>query len=362
MLLKLKNLNESLEKKYPINEAWSESMPDWMKNRMNITALDKDPNKVKKLGRSKHNAGYFGDTFRNKFGVRGDTSEYRKPRDREGGFSLFRGFIKKGIDLNNVSFIEGPIPEKKSDPRIQSPNIGIWHFGTPPNDQVWAMGINDDEKFNQDVKSRPFIKIPFKTIVELANAFCYIDGSTLQTRDYDDIRQKRYDFKRWEIDPKNQAMRVKPGSRESNPYGWRLPGVVADKSGYYVIPPSSKYAEELKKRHAKEYGNDLTELESELKSVFSNIQDVSMSWEWDDNDLSTRGLDNILYSYRNALSYYRNALSTIDRIVSVYGKDTEKFLSMIPDSGFPELIKTAKEYIEECKKRLKGRTFTTLDF
>ena len=362
MLLKLRNLYESLEKKYSINEAWAESMPDWMKNRMNITALSADPNKKEKLAKSKHNTnGYSRTTFRNKYGVDSDISDYRHPRDREGGFSLYKGFINKGIDLNNVTFIEGPIPEKKSDPRIQPPNIGIWHFGTPPNDQVWAMGINDDEKFVQK-NNLPFMHVPFKTLKEFANAFCYIDGSTIQTKDYDDIKQKRNDFKRWERDPKNQARRVNPGSRETNPYGWRLPVVTADKSGYYVIPPSSKYVEELKKRHAKEYGNDLAELESELKSVFSNIQDVSMSWEWDDNDLSTSVLDNILFSYRNALSYYRDALSTIDRLVSVYGKDTEEFLKQIPDSGFSEIIKAAKRYVEQCKERLKGKTFTTLDF
>lgn len=361
MLLKLKNLNESLEKKYPINEAWSESMPDWMKSRMNITATTSDPNRREKLAKSKYNAGYYGDTLRNKFGVSGDTSEYRKPRSGEGGFSLFKGFINKGIDLNNVSFIEGPIPEKKSDPRIQPPNIGIWHFGTPPTDQVWAMGINDDEKFVQK-NNLPFEHVPFKTLKELANAFCYIDGSTIQTKDYNDIRQKRLEFKRWEIDPRNQAERVNPGLRKGNPYDWRLPDIFADKSGYFVIPPSSKYAKELAIRHAKEYGNNLTELESELRSVFSNIQDVTMSWEWDDDSLSTRGLDNIIYSYRNALSMYRNALSIIDNLVSAYGKDTEEFLKKIPDSGFSDRIKAAKDYIEQCKERLKGKTFTTLDF
>ena len=90
-----KILTESINKKY-LNEAWSDSMPEWMKPRLNATAMFSDKNSSDKINRTARKTGLSPDELRiNKGqGYRYDRADYKKSRSTgERGKNLYQSFL-----------------------------------------------------------------------------------------------------------------------------------------------------------------------------------------------------------------------------------------------------------------------------
>ena len=217
-------LAESLTKKYatPLNEAWGENIPDWMKSSLERGRILSDGNnkmeKSKIYQKALKATGYDDYAARQiarkewekaKGVSKSDFADYQNPRGSymsDSEKSLFAQFKAHGIDLNspNMKFIEGEPPKSKNDPRIQPPNIGIWYIPSRDGrayDQVYAKGFNDLEKpFDPAMSAGNYSNTPFKDfsvkkLAEISSKFCYIDGSTIEKRDYDTLKQAREENK-----------------------------------------------------------------------------------------------------------------------------------------------------------------------
>lgn len=297
-----------------LNEAWSETTPDWLKPRLNSLAKNFD-----------------------RFNYRGDPIDdwsYKKPRgsgwhERKDLYGLLRD---KGIDFETIEFIEGDVPQSNGDPRMKLPNVGVWHF---PNGQVYMLGINDLEKYG-DVHSKYYDKafgaVPFKMLKEEADAFCYFNIEETGKKDYDALKTSRNEWGNWLQNPSNQYAKLSDIEQKKNVHPGRRE--LFDKSGFRTVPSSQKYADILRKAHAKNYAEEVEKLEERLRKCFITIQqDMLDDFEWDEPDLYDI-IGDALQNYKYALREYKGLLRKVSDLKSTYSDNDDAFLSAIAETGW----------------------------
>ena len=334
-----------LYEKYNLTEAWSESTPNWLKPRLNTLAK------------------YF-----DRFNYRGEPVDdyvYKRPRDadwheRKDLYGILRD---KGIDFEAIEFIEGEVPQSNGDARMKLPNVGVWHF---PNGQVYMLGINDLEKY-ADVSSKYYDKnfgsVPFKMLKEEADAFCYFNIDEAGKKDYGALKTSRDEWRDWLRNPENkyaklsdieQKKDVDPGRRD-----------VFDKSGFRSVPSAKKYADILRKMHAKDYAKDLENYEQRLKKCFMTIQqDILDDFNWDDDDLYDV-VRSATSGYQQSVRGYKNLLRKVKELQDNYYGDEDGFLSAIADDGwgtFQYYKRDVESDIRSTEEALKKYKKVYIDF
>ena len=375
-------LAESITKKYttPLNEAWGNA-PDWMKTALargnNTDNMVKSKVYQKAYANARAQGAYNNEAakeaekaWENAKGVTEvDFADYRQPRGQytsDSKKTLRAQFMEKGIDLNNpnMKFIEGEPPKSNKDPRLQPPNIGIWYIPSRDGrayDQVYAKGFNDLEKPYKPVVPAPdraFVSIPLKTMAEISSKFCYIDGSTIEKRDYETIRQTR---RQNELDDDsliyNGQMRV-PKEQRGNGWGGRH----VDKSGYVVIPPSEKYTDKLEELKLKGWAKRLSNIENELNSLLSTYQKTMSTIDILDFDYDFRNAARSFMGYfADAVYYYKSALQEIDNIKLNHTVNSKEFLQALKHSYFTNELKSCERYLNHAKDYFSDYMLSEID-
>ena len=305
MFVNLKSLNESLSKKYIVEdinltEAFDESFPKWLKDRIVTVKTFHGPGGYSKVPSSQR-------------------PSYKKSRSGEDAYSsandknLFQKSLTKGIDFTKTKVVEGPIPEKRTDKRLLEPNIPIWLF---PNGQVYIEGINEDEKYRENGK--PFSSLPMKEKIATAVAFAYIDGSTLDPQAYKNKLSQR-DAMAKDI---HQAIKDNPSAgifRKGDPekFYTNLTGNWSDrsfssaewsghvdKSGYPINP--DRYKEALKKAGAKKVFQNLENVYDRIIELKDDIAAASSYIDpFEDRD-SYKQLSSFMNELTMAISNYND--------------------------------------------------------
>lgn len=377
-------LAESITRKYstPINEAWGEGVPDWMKgplmrgNNTGTMLKSKVYQKAYANAKAQGMYDYMADreaekAWENSKGTTEvDFADYRQPRGQytsDSKKTLRAQFMEKGIDLNNpnMKFIEGEPPKSNKDPRLQPPNIGIWYIPSRDGrayDQVYAKGFNDLEKPFRPVVPAPdraFVSIPLKTMAEISSKFCYIDGSTIEKRDYENIRQTR---RQNELDDNsliyNGQMRVPKERRGGNYWGTKQ----IDKSGYVIIPSSDKYADKLEEMKLKGWAKRLSNIENELNSLLSTYQKSIATIDMLDFDNGfQRSLNEFNSAFNRVIAYYKNALNEIATIQSMHVTDSSEFLQELKTSNFKNALDNCESYMEDAKDYFSDYMLSEID-
>ena len=289
MVTKLHNLTESIERKYQLTEAFNDSFPGWLKDRL-VTVRQwggdqgwKNKSNFSKVPREER------PSFISPRGYYGSTAD----------LGLFMGMLN-ATDLQNVQVIEGPIPEKRTDPRLQEPNIPIWGF---PNGQVYIPGMNDNEESQQgaieDGRIKAFKYIPFKALQSSAVNFAYIDGSKMPESPVQAKRADRLKTARELMSiPNYERQGSSNGSRFTTGKGWRDK---VDKSGYIISP--DRYAEKLKELKAGKYVQILQQRYYELVEY---KDDISAAMQYYDPFTESDEFNKL----KRMLSYLTDAIST----------------------------------------------------
>ena len=373
-------LAESLTKKYttPLNEAWGENIPDWMKSSLERGRILSDGNN--KMEKSKIYQKALKATGYNDYAARqiarkewekakgvshSDFADYRNPRGSymsDSEKSLFSQFKAHGIDLNspNMKFIEGEPPKSNKDPRLQPPNIGIWYIPSRDGrayDQVYAKGINDLEKPYKPAVPAPdraFVSIPLKTMAEISSKFCYIDGSTIEKRDYDTLKQTREENKAFT----SAAMSTGQERLPNESRAWNN----VDASGYLRIPSSQKYAYKLEEMKLKGWAKKLTDTENELNSLLSAYQKTMSTIDILDFDYDFRNAARSFTGYfADAVNYYKSALQEIDNIKLNHTVNSKEFLQALKHSYFTAELKSCESYLNRAKDYFKDYMLSEID-
>ena len=303
MLINLKSLNESLNKKYivediSLTEAFDESFPKWLKDRI-VT--------VKKYHKNWHSVP--SDQWPRYKNSRKGEDAYSSEDDK----SLFQKSLSKGIDFTKTKVIEGPIPEKRTDERLKEPNIPIWLFS---NGQVYIQGINEDEIYSD--LSKPFGYLSMKDKLTNAKAFAYIDGSTIDPQAYKNKLSQRDEMAKDIIkaakenpsagvfrkgDPEKFYPNMSGGYSTSNLRRAEYNGYI-DKSGYPINP--NRYKEALKKAGAKKVFQNLESIYDRIIEVKDDIAAASSYIDpFEDRD-SYKQLSKLMTSLTNIINDYND--------------------------------------------------------
>lgn len=264
-------LNKLSEKHPVLKEAYSSSMPSWLKDRITKTKKPKiwSPN----------------------------SPEYITPRgSNEEGWELglFNQFLKQGIDLNSVEVISAPKPTKSSDPLLADPYIPIFLF---ENGQVYARGINDNEKFDLDPNYAPFKYLSNKRLLDLATDFCYIDRSKI---DPNVLLTKQEDRRALQKELQDLINYYR------EPNGYRT-----DKSGYKVNP--DKYKRKLKELKASRIADIMQEASDEIEDCRATFASFILN---DDLQEVANIVSDIAGEFRNLVRAYNTASSDVDNILN----------------------------------------------
>lgn len=394
-------LTESINNKY-LTEAWSDSMPDWVKKRLNQQtagdskaynskiykkAYETAENAALANGDNEYRAAY---TARDaaaraynkaKFGIDsgrlGDTSEYASPRGssylRDSEKALCGQFQRLGIDLTSpdLKFISGEPPKSSKDPRVQPPHIPIWGFRLPNGGvQVYARRINDLEKIDYSIDAGPyselaFMRISIKKLSELCDYFCYIDGNTLQYQNPKKI-QDRENNNAWSRSLEGQRL-----TRNKDFAGGAIGGQRVDKSGYIIIPSAEKYAEQLKRLHLKNWSKDLLEVEELLNSTYnryinalSSLPFKDAAWNSKNRSIphNLRAYSSTFFSsFEDAVDIYSKLLREIDEARHNTHSEAD-FLKALEDVRFEPYIRNIKDFAKQASESISEIAVQEIDF
>lgn len=409
-------LTEAMQNKYKkktLNEAWSDSMPDWLKPRLNALGLnDKIASEARSWGSSLNvekawehlkdyprfmrayrryvDAGAWHDTAvmqaAKDIGWSSQRTDTVKPRGasweeqenaRKDIFTQFRDVY--GIDLTKAEFVETTPPKSAKSPAMQEGNIPIWYI--PSTNQIYAKGMNDYEVLNSgsgsEFTSKAFKYIPLKELASLSDGnFCYIESSSIDTAGIPRKLRYREANKEW-VKDNPEMIRGIPGDtkrlliRDPEGRSVRMYDATRDASGYLVVPPSEKYRDIIEKHSAtRKYSKKIQELEDRLKQYYSILVSAPRLGTWK-KPIDTK--DALSY-YTSALGFYKQMLDDIDAILKEFGPESKEFINYLtitnPSSyyicsrwryPFKESVSDTERALDRVARELRDYDFTIFD-
>lgn len=287
-----------------LNEAFSPSMPIWLRNYFLYNTPRRD----------------------NRYGGK------RMPRDPKGSSDEYKSFRysrnigrddddlrainilnKLGINFEKAKFNEISPPPKLNSPIFQDKDkLCISWLKSNYDQTLWLSGARSSaphEKFTiDDGKEIALLYLNNKQYQTYCKGFCWLDMT-----DPDNFREQ---------DQQKRAA-VRAGSVERNPEMGKHAEKVAkrgwgstnfDKSGYQRIPAVQKYADELAKRKQSGLANRLVETREALVKLRDDLKSVM------DIVLETptygvkRGIRDGMQSFTNALDQFQSAAQYADQL------------------------------------------------
>lgn len=358
MLLNLRSLNESIEKKYSMNEeknttlveAFDESMPKWLANRIAFTNL-KTGNSAIKIGRGIAKprnfwSWYEREAIKKKYPDAGpEYTDYRRnsKTDEEGEeLNLANQLRAAGIDVSRVKVVEAPVPS--TVPRQSKDRIDI--FGMK-NGQVWARGINDREIYSNSGKIfKKFAKDRSDEFLDKCIHYAYIETSDPAVGSYTTIREKRQKLAQ-ELNEIGNYNR-----QEYDPYG------NFDKSGYRVTKTSQRYKKALDKIKYSKIDKTFEEIASRIENIKYALISALTEVDLTDREESSRVLDIVEYATEDLDRANDKYLETIEFINDEsFDKNESWVLSRIMDH-----IDRVNEYLDSAEERTEEYTKTVADW
>ena len=378
MLLKLNSLNESLEKKYKLDEAFDESMPKWLKDAIALSAVNADlssfyepnangskdshsgPHKLRTWTPKKFDAQNAAGNLVPQYQTRRDWYSSSNFESTQKEFGLAGTLLAKGIDLSKVKVYSAPNPHAIVRASKKRPQIDIYHFD---NGQVWARGFNDREICN--FTGLPFYASSKETMGEHLEDYAYIELNDPNIDTVSDIRDKRRELK-------NELMKIPNYYRNPGKSEWvyytsldnvrRSKQVPADKSGYFspLVEKTIAAIEEAKRAEiiniVPSEVEQLVETISDLKDQLAGaILDVDISLHETDNFDIVEVAINFL---KLASKTFDNACASIARMANA---STRRDKIRCAESA-EKLYKEALEYVEEAKIRAEKLITVSLDW
>ena len=328
-MIRLRNLVESLETKYNLNEAFSEDMPDWFAKRLLTTKYTPTSYyRGRDLGGAAHypmgKDSYISGKGAKKNPEFGQTPAYKA---REPGWyddqSLFTNLLDKGISLDTVKIIEGPIPTSENDKRLQPPNIPIFLFD---NGVVYARGINDEEKLGTR-KSLGAYSV--NNLLAQCKKFAYIDGNDPDNFKVNDRKLARNSAHRYST--RRGKYFDRDGQDVSLSQYWNSN---RDKSGYEVVSLPARYKDKLDEIKAgkifdilKGYENYINNAYQELGNLISQTPIISYD-NTNKPDYSPYNIyssnDTIADKLQQCASAYTDIVMKVDNIINSNDTDDKK--------------------------------------
>ena len=152
-------LESAIKKLNTLDEAFSDTMPDWMRQGFQSYV--------------KHRKGNFNTPF----------SQARYGSRYQGEQNLFNLLLNAGYDLSKMTVVSAPVPNKLEDEIFDNPDaLPVFHIVTPNDNKIWIQGINDQEQFlDENGKESKFSYMNNAKLKKYVKDFAYIDLSAPET-------------------------------------------------------------------------------------------------------------------------------------------------------------------------------------
>lgn len=277
-------------------EAFSESIPDWLKQ---YVLHHPSSGKFSK----------YADAAYSRFAYRRD-----KGRDKYGSTAIdaIRGQNPQNskIDLFRANFVVDDVP-KLENPILWDPSkMCFIHLVSDNDETVWIPGItSESEKFIRDNGSTVALSPKYlnnKILREAGKDFCYLDMTDPNTftNDMEVSRKAR-----------KAGMETRMPSKNNPKFYSALTWGQIDKSGYWKVPSVKKYADKLREMKVKKLPERLLNIREKLVQLKKDIFEFTEIYS-DTNINSTDELE--IHEY--AISAYHKLLDAIKTLKNVTNK------------------------------------------
>lgn len=262
----IKNLTESLEKKYRLYEAFDPSLPNWLKKEL---------------------------------------SRNRWLRD---------ALLNAGIDISKLKAHEAPIPDKV--PR-NSKNQKIIPVFLMDNNEVWVKNYNDYDSYGYvDTGSwstsgyKTFKQMNSQQIIERTKDYCYLEKADPAITDKP-VEKKRFDRQKLQ-----QELRQLGNYFRTAEENQRWQSASFDKSGYQTKDLKIKYRDELVKRHIKDVDSRYVKACEDAQTLTSVLQDLVEDADINDKDSfrNIRHATDTLIDIANYMGSMRDAMEGYNKV------------------------------------------------
>lgn len=318
-----------------LNEAFSPSMPRWLKDRFQLE-LNRSNNRNVGKGRyqpSRRNFSREYDALTKKNNMANMPIARNASRD-DNSYNLWDAAIAHNINLNSGKFIEGPVPENARDPRLKAPNIAFISLKRPTSGKnyiwdVYSPQLNPNAESNVFGDGQAFKYHNIKQMQPYMQAFCYIDMSDPENQlDVEAIRTNRESnynsqdrrFDRGtpgDYDPLYRAVPYNKRDTLKN-YGYPESSMILDKSGYSRLPNITKYVDALKAHGDSKILKKLQSLYEDANYIYAQLPYILQD-SLEGKDFSQAYRSNAINDIESAISslddfkrYYDRALSALD--------------------------------------------------
>lgn len=369
----MKNLTESLERKYSLYEAFDESMPLWLAQALGASAVAGDLSTIKRsntgVARSRDLL-YKNPNADKKFGASAQAAyriDYQRPRYEYGGaetYGLAGSMLNNGVDISKVKVEQKPLPDKILRASKKRPEIDVYHFD---NGQVWARGYNDREICQFTGKTFGASSSD-ELVTHLVDYAVIQQNDSAIGTDVADLRKARNELKA-ELQSIPNYTRGPAGTFGADPTDnaeisqdyWGYKDKKRDKSGYSQvnIPRYVKVAKELEKKklvkNAANLVSDIASTISDMKSQIAYALEDMDGFTYDDFNHFRNALDHL----NDADTRYRDALNLIDRI----NAENDEFEKIRLAGNVQSKLKDIKQYLSYIENNdLKGQIKTYADW
>lgn len=328
-----------------LNEAFSPSMPTWLKNFF----LYNTPRRDNKYGGKR--------VPRNPKGSSDEYKSFRHSRNigrDDDDLRAINILNKLGINFEFAKFNEINPPPKLNSPIFQDKDkLCISWLKSDYDQMLWISGARSSaphEKFTMDNgKDVAMWQLNNKQFQTYCKGFCWLDMT-----DPDNFREQ---------DQQKRAL-IRAGSVERDPKMGKRAEEIAkrgwgstnfDKSGYYKIPAVKRYADELAKRKQSGLANALVETREALVKLRDDLKSV-MDVVFETPTYSIRrGIKDATQSFTNAVEQFESATRFADQLSTTSNlSSTTQYLK--------DSLDYTNRYIQDAYQVIGQFIPTTIDY
>lgn len=368
--MKIVKLNEQ-----KLNEAFSPSMPRWLKDRFQMELSRSSNKSTGKYQKSRRDFSREFDALTKKYRMGGYMRVARNASRDINSYNLWDAAIAHNINLNSGKFIEGPTPENARDPRLKAPNIAFISLKRPVANgnyiwDVYSPQLNPNAESNVFGDSQAFKYHNIKQMQPYMDAFCYIDMSDPENQlDIEATRTARSNnynsqdrsFDRGTPGADDPLYYATPYTkRDISNYGFPESSIKLDKSGYSRLPNISKYIDALKAHGDGKLLKKLQSLYEDANYIYAQLPYILQD-SLEGKDFSQAYRSNAISSIESAISdlddfkrYYDRALGALD----AFKKNQDVSNIQVAESN----LNYANSYLDRVKQRLGEWLPTIVDW
>ena len=335
-----------------LNEAFSNSMPQWMKDRMIFSVPGSWQEKVKKHPNVRN------------LKYPDYSNRYAGPQN------LFNILTNFGYNLSKMEFTNVEIPNSINDELFENPDaLTFVHYVSDSDDKIWVPGINDEERFlGDDGRYHKFGSFNNANFKKYAKDIVQSDlnAETTHLTDYTMNKDKKlnalYNGKpinyNWETEydstTGSKFIRDKNILNRRAVKGDVINSEFFDKSGYFRGSKegelSNRLKTELKKIKNKKTPNLVFKAEEDIKNlndmISAYVQSQLKKISIDDYDDYATSVSNILFEYKQLIPNF-------NRLKMFLMDDIER-LKTNPDGDFSDSTVTRLKIVNDEINKIKN--------